>query len=158
MNEPTPRTPAMQDVIEDEGERWDLISRCDVNQYWSSLIGVFRGELRAWFCEIAGAQAMLHQHQSDYPDTGIKPVPGWWRFGYKAFEDQVKFHCHQCGIPLRSYGELAVTGQIEQVSKTHETIYKPKVKGREVQVVELRTELVGPPLQKATDYIQNGSL
>lgn len=47
--------------VYDESLAWELISNCDVNQRWSAMIGVFRGQLRAWFCEVAGAQAMLHQ-------------------------------------------------------------------------------------------------
>lgn len=65
---------SMKDLDIPEEERWDLISRCDVNQYWSALVGVFRGELRAWFCEVAASQAILHQHEEDYPDTGLDPT------------------------------------------------------------------------------------
>lgn len=60
--------------ISDDDKIWELISNCDINKHWSAMIGVFRGELRAWFCEIAGAQAMLHQHEPDYPDTGTPIV------------------------------------------------------------------------------------
>lgn len=63
---------AMRDVIADEGKRWQLISSCDINRYWSAMVCQFRGELRAFFCEVAGAQAMLHQHEPNYPDTGLK--------------------------------------------------------------------------------------
>lgn len=147
---------AMQDVIPDEGERWGLIADCDINRYWSAMIGVFRGKLRAWFCEIAGAQAMLHQHEPDYPDTGLPLTPGWWRKPIGDYADQIKYHCHRCGIPLRGRGELAIGGTTEQVSKTHADIYKPKIRGREVQVVETLEQL-GERLPKATDYIENGS-
>lgn len=139
-----------------EENRWKLIAQCDVNQFWSALIGVFRGELRAWFCEIAGAQSMLHQHEPDYPDTGHAVVPGWWDKPIESFDEQIRYHCHACGIPLKGHGDLAVTGTREQVSKTHASVYKPKVRGREVQLVKLRTEL-GKPLGRATDYIQNAS-
>ncbi len=146
---------AMKDVIADEAERWGLIANCDVNQLWSALIGVFRGELRAWFCELAGAQAMLHQHEPDYPDLGLPVVPGWWEQPLRAFEAQVRHHCHACGIPLRGAGDLAVGGTVEQVSETHAAVYRPKLKGREVRLVTSRTELgrVG----RATDYIENGA-
>lgn len=149
---------AMQDVIESEEERWKLIANCDVNQYWSAMICVFRGELRGYFCELAGAQAMLHQNEPDYPDLGVKVEPGWWNNSIEYFDKQVRFHCHACGIPLRGYGELAVTGKVEQVSQTHANIYQPKVKGREVQLVTLRSELGNQPLPRATDYIENGNL
>lgn len=147
---------AMQDVIEDEEERWRLIGNCDVNQDWSAMIGVFRGELRGYFCEIAGAQAMLHQAEPEYPDLGVPVGPGWWNQPMSAFDAQVRFHCHGCGIPLRGYGELAQgTSGHEQVSRTHAGVYKPKVKERDVQLVTLRGEL-GRPLSKATHYMQNG--
>lgn len=148
---------AMQDVIPDEDERWRLIADCDINRYWSAMIGVFRGELRAWFCEIAGAMAMLHQHEPDYPDTGLPVTPGWWRAPIQAYEEQIRYHCHRCGVPLRGRGELAVGGTREQVSKTHASIYKPKIRGREVEVVETLEQL-GDRLPKVTDYIENGSV
>ena len=147
---------AMQDVIEDEAERWRLIAGCDINKYWSAMIGVFRGELRGWFCEIAGAQAMLHQHDPDYPDTGVKIEPGWWRQGIEAYADQIAYHCHRCGVPLRGHGDLAIGGKLEQVSETHADIYQPKIRGREVEVVTSLDQL-GDRLGKATDYIENGS-
>lgn len=149
---------AMQDVVPDEAERWRLIETCDINRLWSAMICVFRGELRGYFCEIAAAQAMLHQDDPSYPDLGVEIKPGWWNIGMETFAEQVKFHCHACGIPLRSRGELAVTGRVEQVSVTHADIYKPKVKGREVQVVQLREELGKDPLPRATDYIENGRI
>lgn len=149
---------AMKDVISDEAERWKLIGNCDVNQFWSAMICVFRGELRGYFCEIAAAQAMLHQNNPDYPDLGLPVTPGWWNQPMSAFDAQVRKHCHECGIPLRGYGELAIGGQVEQVSQTHADIYKPKRKDREVQIVTTREELGKQPLPKATDYIQNSQL
>jgi len=161
---------AMKDVIEDEEERWELISNCDINKHWSAMIGVFRDELRGWFCEIAGAQSMLHQHEPDYPDTGIPIVErnwlgasgdyvdeikyNWWQQPMKEFAHQVRKHCHECSVPLRGHGELAQseTGR-EQVSKTHADIYKPKKKDRLVQLVEWRDELEEKPDKKVTVYL-----
>ena len=155
---------AMQDldvlpggVENTEENRWKLIGTCDVNQHWSSLIGVFRGELRGWFCELAGDQAMLHQHDPAWPDLGVPIVPGWWNQPMSAFEAQARWHCHRCGIPLRGYGELAVGGTTEQCSQTHADIYTPKKAGRPVELVTLQMQL-GKRLERATDYVQNGSL
>jgi hypothetical protein len=145
---------AMQDMedMTDE-ERWDLIGDCDVNQRWSSLIGVFRGELRAWFCELAAAQAMLHQHEPDYPDTGKKVVPGWWDNPMSEFDAQVRFHCFACGHPLRGPGDLAMEGTVEQVSKTHANVYKlKKPHGKTVQLVTRRDQL-GGKVSAATQYL-----
>lgn len=154
---------ALKDVVPDEEERWSLIADCDINKHWSAMIGSFRGEARAWFCEIAGAQAMLHQHEPDYPDTGLRVdslyddgTKWWWQLPMHSFSRQVHKHCHDCGVPLRGYGALAQgdSNQVEQVSQTHAGVYLPKVKGREVQLVQLRSEL-GAPLGRMTDYIGN---
>ncbi len=162
---------AMKDVIEDEGKRWELISNCDINQHWSAMIGVFRGELRAWFCEIAGAQAMLHQEEADYSDTGMPLVyqcsiegtivnDNWWTLPMTQFANQVYKHCHECGVPLRGYGELAQStdpNSKEQVSYTHLDIYKPKRKERAVEIV-ITSEQLGKKLQRMTNYIQNAKV
>ena len=50
-------------IPNNEENRWEYISRCDINQHWSGMIGQFRGQPRAWFCEIAGSQSMLMQDQ-----------------------------------------------------------------------------------------------
>lgn len=147
---------ALQDVIPDEQQRWRLIQNCDINRFWSALVGVFRGELRAWFCEIAAAQAMLHQNDPDYPDTGLPVTPGWWRQPIQAYSEQIRYHCHRCGVPLRGRGELATTGTKEQVSQTHLDIYKPKIKGREVEVVTELQQVEPGALPIMTDYIGNG--
>lgn len=156
---------SMKDVVEDESERWSLISNCDINKHWSAMIGVFRGELRGWFCEIAGAQSMLHQNDPDYPDTGIPinvTVLGWsrlvdqhwWQHPMKFYKEQAKKHCHECSVPLRGHGELAQAEDgVEQTSKTHLDIYKPKKKDRKVQVVERREELKENPNKKVTVYL-----
>jgi len=147
---------ALKDVVPDENQRWRLIQNCDINRFWSALIGVFRGELRAWFCEIAAAQAMLHQNDPEYPDTGLPVTPGWWRKPIEAYSEQIRYHCHRCGVPLRGRGELAMTGTKEQVSETHRAIYKPKVKGREVELVTHLDQVEPGALPIMTDYIGNG--
>lgn len=146
---------AMLDVIQDEGERWKLISGCDLNKNWSAMIcAVPNHGLRAFFCEIAGAQAMLHANDPNWPDTGLPAVEGWWVEPMEAFEKQVEWNCHRCGVPLKRYGELATRGSFEEVSKTHASIYQPKVKNREVKLVELDS---GPKLGRFTDYIGNSA-
>jgi len=153
---------AMQDIIPNEYERWELISNCDINKHWSAMICVFRGELRAYFCEVAGAQAMLHQDDSTWPDLGILiselghgDSETWWRKPMEYFHEQVKYHCHRCGVPLRGYGELAqsTTGS-EQTSEIHKDIYKPKKPNRRIELVMSRQQL-GPTLAKMTDYLGN---
>jgi hypothetical protein len=149
-----------------EGNRLHLI-----NQHWSAGIGVFRGELRAWFCEIAMAQSIRHQHEESYPDTGVrlwgdfgsdeKPTSidlPWWVGKMDKYAHQVRKHCHECGVPMRGYGELALAPNgKEQVSKTHEAIYVPKSKGRAVELVTLTEQLECGKINKTTHYVQNAA-
>jgi hypothetical protein len=168
---------AMKDVIPDESERWRLISGCDLNRHWSAMIGVFRGQLRAWFCEVAGAQAMLHQDEPDYPDTGVdpsgtwcvnldgKPLPAplrWWELPMGYFAPQVRKHCMECAVPLRGYGQLSQGNrpdgieEMEQTSATHANIFKPKRPGRKVEMVTSIGQLAPGRIGNVVDYVGNG--
>lgn len=154
-----------------EENRYNLITDCDINQRWSAMIGVFRGKLRAWFCEVAGAQSILHQDKEDYPDTGLDPTIkynpthtgdglAWWELGIHYYANQVRKHCHECGIPLRGYGELAQQSSSvarEQVSQTHQAIYRPKRTGRGVELVTVLDQLHTGRITRATDYLQNST-
>ena len=149
---------AMKDVIVDEQERWDKITTCDINREWSALIGVFRGQLRGWFCELAGAQSMLHEYDETYPDTGLPIVPGWWQHDMQYYHEQVTKHCHECGIPLKGYGALANDESgTEQHSRMHADVCKPKRPGRSVETVSELIQL-GKPLHDVTSYIENSQV
>jgi len=149
--------------VYNESKAWELISGCDINQHWSAMIGVFRGELRAWFCEVAGAQSILHQDDPDYPDTGMKLIDdphceiAWWEFPIHAFANQVRKHCHECAVPLRGYGQLAQADDThtEQTSKTHEGIFKPKRRGRAVELVTVLDQIQQGKITKVNHYLQN---
>lgn len=151
---------AMRDVIADESERLRLIGQCDVNQHWSALIGVVPGRgLRAFFCEVAYAQAALHHDNPDWngtgqpmPDTGLEVTPGWWRKPMAEFTDQVRVHCHSCGIPLRREGQPAIGGSVEEFSETHRYIARPKQRDRSVTIVE-SIGVVERPKRPATEYL-----
>lgn len=150
---------AMQDMEDmTDAERWDLVGGCDVNQKWSALVGVVRGEVRGYFCELAYAQAVLHEHDESWPMLGVEAVPGWWDRGMDAFRDQVNFHCMACGHPLRGAGDFAMTGTVEQVSRTHADLYRLKrPAGKSVELVTRRSQL-GPRVDVATNYIENARL
>lgn len=149
---------AMSDVIPDEAERWQLIADCDINRHWSAIVCTVPGRgIRAYFCEIAGAQAMLHAHDPAWPDTGLEVTPGWWQQPMSAFAQQVRLHCHACGIPLRRFGQLANGGTYEEVSRTHADIFQPKQRGRRIELIAL-DNAPSRTLDRMTDYIENGSL
>jgi hypothetical protein len=147
---------ALQDVVEDPDKRWELISDCDINKHWSAIIIPFRGEAKGYFCEIAGAQAILHESDPDYPDLGVPLIRDWWKRPMQEFAEQARYHCHACGIPLRIYGELSqeVEGR-ELVSITHKDVYLPKKKDRPVQVVNDLNELSGKTVGRIIDYLKN---
>lgn len=151
---------AMKDVLPDEEKRWELISGCDINQHWSAMICVFRNQLRGFFCEIAGAQAMLHQHDPEYPDTGIAVDADWWKNSMDKFEPQVSKHCHECAVPLRGYGSLSQAGSegVEITSKTHANIYQPKKPDRDPVIAFTLEDLQDDALSKVTNYLQNGRI
>lgn len=149
---------ALKDVIPDEQERWRLISDCDVNKYWSAMVCVVRGKVKGYFCEIAAAQAMLHESDPSWPDLGHDASEGWWNRGIEAFRAQLTYYCHRCGVPLRAKGELAINGSTEFVSETHQLVYKPKTKGRLVSVVVDHNTLRINGVTRATEYIANSKL
>jgi len=144
----------------DDEACWEKAANCDINKHWSAMVCEIKGELYGYFCEIAAAQAILHQNDPAWPITGI-PVatnPDWWKLGMKDFANQARLHCFACGVPLRGYGALAQGGseQKEQVSVTHADIYKPKKKDRLVQIVADINELDSHDL-KFTEYLQGAA-
>lgn len=148
---------AIKDVVHDEQKMWETISTCDINRHWSAMVCVVRGELQAYFCEVAGAQAMLHENDPSWPVHGVPVVGNWWKQPLQSFRDQVGFHCPRCGVPLRGYGELAVQGTgPEQVSETHADVYVPKRRCRDVELVSDLVQLDSKGL-KFTHYIQGAS-
>lgn len=150
---------AIKDVVPDEAERWRMIGDCDVNKHWSSCIGTVNGELRAYFCELAYAQAALHADNPDWdgtgrpmPDTSVKVEPNWWKRPQKDFEAQIRLHCQACGIALRRPPVPAVGGDHSEFSETHRHIARPKTRGRAVQFVGVEN-LTARPDRPATEYL-----
>lgn len=84
-----------------------LLPTCEINQYWSPMICRVRGELQAFFCEIAGMLCLLHEKDPDWPTVGTPLEKGWWQRGWhegppgRTFYDQVRQCCYHCGVPLR---------------------------------------------------------
>lgn len=143
-----------------EENRWELISRCDINRSWSSQACVVNGRLRGFFCEIAAAMSMKHAASSPDWDYGVEITSDgeWWNQGMDAFAHQARKACHACGIPLKGFGQLAIGGDREQVSKTHADGYIPKDPNCKVEIVSRLSQLGERHLPRSTDYIQNGSL
>lgn len=137
-----------------EEERWSRIANCDINQDWSAMICEFRGELRAFFCEIAGAQAVIFQNNPDYPDTGVRVEAGWWRKPMADFEAQVVQHCHNCLVPMKGFGGMATHHDVPEITTPmYADVFKPKKRAVTVttDLVQLQIDGVG----KNTQYLEN---
>lgn len=139
--------------------RLELIGDCDINKHWSAMICLVRGELRGFFCEIAGHMAAMHGDNPNWagtgqpmPDVGLPVEPGWWRRPLVDFADQVRQCCHNCGVPMRRPGQKAIGGEREEFSETHRFIARPKRKGREVAFIS--SESLGARSRPATEYLK----
>lgn len=64
-----PLLTAMRDLYPDPLEMWDIIPSCDINQQWSATIVQNKGELRAYFCEVAASFDLARQEDHGYPVT-----------------------------------------------------------------------------------------
>jgi hypothetical protein len=173
---------SMIDLGVSESERWKRISRCPINQHWSAGIGAFRGELRAYFCEIAMAQALLHQNDPDYPDTGVDflvsdgrvcsipqfygkygdqsqgsgsiAIEGpWWRLLMQSFRTQVRQHCHNCLVPMQGIGQLAC----DQTPGTLEITTKSSVGVVRPKNSQRGVIVANDPLELGTDRLRGPS-
>ena len=149
---------SMKDLGIPEEERWNLIGDCDISRWWSGMICLVRGELRGFACEIAGHMAALHGDNPDWegtgqpmPDIGVPIVPGWWKAPMAAYEQQVLTCCHNCAVPLRRPGQLAIGGEVEEFSETHRAIARPKVKSRPVAFVGVESLVRSE--RPATNYL-----
>ncbi len=148
-----------------EEQMWSDISKCDINHHWSGMFGQFRGEPRFYFCEIAGAQAMLHQHNPEYPDTGFRLDQLYngkrcWELTMPEYKEQVAYHCVRCGVPYRGKGELAQSTDpesAEQVSDCHKDIFKPK-RERLVQLVTEVQQISPKTLPVMVSYLENSRI
>lgn len=86
---------AIEEVVTDRQQMWDLISDCWLQRLWSGTItpkGFF-------FCEVAGAMDMLF----DGPG-GLPVEEGCWRRPLEDFRGQIERWCPRCGVPLNLKG------------------------------------------------------
>jgi hypothetical protein len=85
---------AIQDVVADRDEMWQLIDDCWVQRMWSSTItpkGFF-------FCEVAAAMDMIFDGPGGLPVT-----PDCWKHDLLAYREQIERWCPMCGaaVPLQ---------------------------------------------------------
>jgi organic radical activating enzyme len=93
-----PLLTAVKDLYPEQ-EMWDRISNCDINREWSASIVQNKGELRAYFCEVAASFDLARG-----TDHGMPLTEGWWNKQITDFSDQVKRFCPGCGVPAKQKG------------------------------------------------------
>lgn len=109
-----PITVAIQDAVEDDNYRKDLIDNCWVQRTWCPTIGP-KG---AFFCEIAFALDIILDGPGGYPVE-----LGWWKKSPKQFQDQVERYCKYCGMPIPMERELLKTER-EKISAGNLKLFK----------------------------------
>jgi capsular polysaccharide biosynthesis protein/organic radical activating enzyme len=129
----------------DKDEMWIRISECDINQQWSATIIQNKGNLRAYFCEVAASFDLARGE-----DHGIELFPGWWRKNIHEFRDQIERFCPGCGVPARLKGHMDYE-QVDTYSPSNADIaLKSLQKNR--KIVELEQDHVVFQDHAVTDY------
>jgi len=126
-----PLLTAMRDLYPDQGDMWELIQTCDINRDWSATLIQNKGELRAYFCEVAASFDLARGE-----DHGYKVTEGWWNRSISEFSSQVKHFCPGCGVPARLKGHLDHEG-IDTFTPSNADLAAAAVKRRRRQVVEI---------------------
>ena len=89
---------AIDEVVEDEQWRAELIDACRFGNRWSASITPRGG----FFCEIAASADWLFDGPGGYPIE-----PGWWNKKDTQFADQIERYCNKCSgaIPLPAFSD-----------------------------------------------------
>ena len=101
-------------VIKDDFVHGLLVGNCWVNWRWSgSIIQTGFGDVKGYFCEVAGARAILTSDHSE----GFDIVSGWWDKEPNEFLPQVLKYCKKCSACIPDPAGLHTNHHIIQSSK-----------------------------------------
>ncbi|MFV3127977.1 hypothetical protein [Niveispirillum sp. KHB5.9] len=128
----SPLLTAVQDLYPDKAEMWDQISTCDINRQWSATVLQNKGELRAYFCEVAGSFDLARGEDNGYP-----VVEGWWCKPLQDFASQVKKFCPGCGVPARLKGHLD-SDEIDTYSRSNAKLAEQSLRKRR-KIIEINS-------------------
>ena len=109
-----PATLAIDDIIEDQELKAQLINNCWVQLNWCPSIG----DKGAFFCEVAYAIDTILDGPGGYEVT-----PGWWNKRPKDFKDQVDRYCGRCGMAVPFVRQL-LKDKKELISRGNYDLYK----------------------------------
>jgi glycosyltransferase involved in cell wall biosynthesis len=145
---------AIKDLYEPV-EMWERIGRCDINQNWSASIVQVRGELRAYFCEVAASFDLARRGEH-----GLDVTPGWWARPMSDFHCQVDRFCPGCGIPAKVKGHFDHE-EIDTYSMTNADIAQKSAARKKRKIVEVdRTTfetLEDVPVTSYSNYLRGQS-
>lgn len=127
-----PLLTAVRDLFPDEREMWGQIENCDINREWSASIVQNRGQLRAYFCEVAAAFDLARNQ-----DHGVPVVEGWWEKSIADYAAQVRHFCPGCGVPARLQGHLDCD-EVDSYSPSNADIAAFTKKRHARKLVEIR--------------------
>ena len=145
----SPLLAAVSDLL-DEDAMWNAVGECDVNQQWSAAIVQNKGNLRAYFCEVAASFDLARG-----TDNGIEVTPGWWRRTIRSdadFQHQVRTFCPGCGVPARLKGSLDADETDTYTLRNADLAQKAAAKGRKLVEVRRKTASFNSTDRKVTDY------
>jgi organic radical activating enzyme len=118
-----------------EDEMWVKITNCDINREWSATIIQNKGEIRAYFCEVAASFDLARK-----TDHGHPVVEGWWQKHIEEFADQIKLFCPGCGVPAKQ-PPVKDADEVDQVSESNkDLVIKPNRKVIYVQQADRSAE------------------
>ena len=141
-SEHAPLLTAMRDLYT-EPEMWDRITQCDINREWSASIVENKGQLRAYFCEVAAAFDLARG-----TDHGLPVEQGWWQKPMQYFGDQVKHFCPGCGVPAK----LKAPKDYEEVDTYTSSNADIATKNPKRKVILLKPVDMQPLDHKVTQY------
>ena len=143
----SPILTAIKDLYDDKEKMWETISNCDVNHNWSASIVENKGQLRAYFCEVAASFDLARGE-----DHGLKVDEGWWKKEILEYKGQIDHFCPGCGVSAKLQGSLD-KDEVDTYSKTNSdlAIKSRNHKGR--NIFEIKSlEDVSKLNNKVTDY------
>lgn len=114
-------------------EMWEKISSCDVNREWSASIVQNKGNLRAYFCEVAASFDLARG-----TDSGLPVTLDWWQKPMLDFGGQVKKFCPGCGVSARLKGHFDHE-EIDTYTESNKDIAEQSQTLRNRKIVKLET-------------------
>ena len=150
-SEHAPILTAVRDLTSSDEEMWHQISNCDINREWSATIIQNKGELRAYFCEVA-ASFDLARNQ----DHGMPLELDWWRKPLADFESQIVKFCPGCGVPARAKGHLDLENT-DTYTDTNSDIALRSQERKKRKIVYLNPINKLPLGHKVTKYSSNSA-